>query len=225
MTAAKLELAGEVGIDLPAGPSEGMVLADAAADARRVAADLITQAEHGPDSPALLVTTDAAFADAVEAEVGGLLATAPRRDILARALARPRPDRPRRRPRRRRSTFVNAYAPGAPLGRRRGRSRRPSRAIRNAGSIFVGPWAPGIGRRLRDRARTTSCRPAAWPAAAAAGRRDVRQVHPGPADHARGPRRAPRHDPDAGRGRGAARPPRRRRDPVRATTRPTRRVR
>ncbi len=65
VTAAKLELAGEVGIDLPAGPSEGMVLADATADASIVAADLITQAEHGPDSPAILVTTSTTLADRV----------------------------------------------------------------------------------------------------------------------------------------------------------------
>ena len=87
VTAAKIEVCGEVGIDLPAGPSEGMVLAAPPADAGRVAVDLITQAEHGPDSPAILVTTDAAFADAVEAEVQTRLATASRRDILEAALA------------------------------------------------------------------------------------------------------------------------------------------
>ncbi|HEU0244617.1 MAG TPA: histidinol dehydrogenase, partial [Candidatus Limnocylindrales bacterium] len=47
VTAAKIEVVGEVAIDLPAGPSEGLVLADASADPRTVAADLITQAEHG----------------------------------------------------------------------------------------------------------------------------------------------------------------------------------
>ena len=66
VTAAKLELAGDVGIDLPAGPSEGLVLADASADPELVAADLLTQAEHGPDSPAVLVTTSATLADQVE---------------------------------------------------------------------------------------------------------------------------------------------------------------
>ena len=75
-----------MGIDLPAGPSEGMVLAAPPADAARVAADLITQAEHGPDSPAILVTTDRAFADAVEAAVATQLAGAARRDILTAAL-------------------------------------------------------------------------------------------------------------------------------------------
>ena len=63
------------------------MLADATPTRSTVAADLITQAEHGPDSPALLVTPSEALADAVEAEVRRRLATASRRDILARALA------------------------------------------------------------------------------------------------------------------------------------------
>jgi histidinol dehydrogenase len=140
VTAAKLELAGEVGIDLPAGPSEGMVLAVPPAEPRVVAADLITQAEHGPDSPAILVTTDEAFADAVEAAVNELLSSAARARILEQAL---------------RShgrivlvpdldvgiDVVNAYAPEhlsidvpdleATVAR-----------VRNAGSVFVGAWAP-----------------------------------------------------------------------------------
>lgn len=140
VTAAKIELAGEVGIDLPAGPSEGMVLADDGADPARVAADLITQAEHGPDSPAILVTTDAAFADLVEAEVGRRLARAARREILAQALAAHgaiaiAPDLDTA------IAFINEYAPEhlsvdvEPLEATVAR-------LRNAGSLFVGPWAP-----------------------------------------------------------------------------------
>jgi histidinol dehydrogenase len=53
VTAAKLEVFGECGIDLPAGPSEVMVVADGTADAVHVSADMLSQAEHGPDSPAL----------------------------------------------------------------------------------------------------------------------------------------------------------------------------
>ncbi len=140
VTAAKIELAGEVGIDLPAGPSEGMVLADANADPARIAADLITQAEHGPDSPAILVTTDAAFGDLVEAEVGRQLGRAARREILERALTNHgaiavAPDLDVA------IAFINSYAPEHlsvdidPL--------EPTVArLRNAGSIFVGPWAP-----------------------------------------------------------------------------------
>jgi len=140
VTAAKIEVCGDVGIDLPAGPSEGMVLAAPPADPRRVAADLVTQAEHGPDSPAILVTTDATFADAVETQVAVLLASAARRDILERALRdhgrivlAPAIDAA--------IDFINDYAPEhlsvdvEPL--------EPVVArLRNAGSLFVGPWAP-----------------------------------------------------------------------------------
>ncbi len=140
VTAAKIEVCGEVGIDLPAGPSEGMVLAAPPADPGRVAADLITQAEHGPDSPAILVTTDTAFADAVEDEVRRRLAAASRRTILEQALAvhgriALAPDLDTA------IAFVNAYGPEhlsvdvEPL--------EPTVArLRNAGSLFVGPWAP-----------------------------------------------------------------------------------
>jgi histidinol dehydrogenase len=66
VTAAKLLVAGSVGIDLPAGPSEVLVVADEAADAALVAADLLAQAEHGPDSEAVLVTPSAALLAHVE---------------------------------------------------------------------------------------------------------------------------------------------------------------
>jgi histidinol dehydrogenase len=140
VTAAKIEVCGEVGIDLPAGPSEGLVLAAPPADPRRIAMDLITQAEHGPDSPALLVTTDRAFADAVEREVGILLAASSRREILARSLGEhgrivlaPNLDAA--------IAFANDYGPEhlsvdiEPL--------EPTvERLRNAGSLFVGAWAP-----------------------------------------------------------------------------------
>lgn len=66
---AKRQLYGRVGIDLLAGPSEITVLADETADAELVAADLLGQAEHGPTSPSVLVTTDATLAAAVVAEI------------------------------------------------------------------------------------------------------------------------------------------------------------
>ena len=64
---AKRQLFGTVAIDLLAGPSEVAVIADETADPELVAADLLGQAEHGPDSPAALVTTDAGLAEAVAA--------------------------------------------------------------------------------------------------------------------------------------------------------------
>ena len=65
VTAAKLLVSSRVGIDLPAGPSEVVVIADETADARACAADLLAQAEHGADSEALLLSTDPALSDAV----------------------------------------------------------------------------------------------------------------------------------------------------------------
>jgi sulfopropanediol 3-dehydrogenase len=66
---AKRQLFGTVGIDLLAGPTEVAVIADETADPRIVAADLLGQAEHGPNSPAVLITTSADFGHAVEREV------------------------------------------------------------------------------------------------------------------------------------------------------------
>jgi sulfopropanediol 3-dehydrogenase len=71
---AKRQLFGRVGIDLLAGPTEVMVIADEQADAELVAADLLGQAEHGPTSPAVLVTTSRRFGRVVLAEVDRLLA-------------------------------------------------------------------------------------------------------------------------------------------------------
>ena len=140
VTAAKLEVAGFVGIDLPAGPSEGMVLADDGAEPVLVAADLVTQAEHGPDSPAILVTTSSELADEVEAEIARLLPRLERREILARALAvhgriALAPDLATA------LAFVDAYAPEH-LSIDVRDAEAAVDAVRNAGSVFVGRWAP-----------------------------------------------------------------------------------
>jgi histidinol dehydrogenase len=86
VTAAKLEVLDACAIDMPAGPTEVMVVADESADPVHVAADMLSQAEHGPDSPSLLVTPSAALADAVEAEIAAQLPTLLRREILAEAV-------------------------------------------------------------------------------------------------------------------------------------------
>ena len=70
VTAAKLLVSSAVGIDLPAGPSEVVVIADGSASAETIAADLLAQAEHGDESDALLLTTDAALLEAVRLLVG-----------------------------------------------------------------------------------------------------------------------------------------------------------
>ena len=140
VTAAKLEVFGECGIDLPAGPSEVMVVADATADPIHVASDLLSQAEHGPDSPALLVTWDASFAARVEVELARQLETAARRSILERCLAAGAlvvlaPNRAAG------LDFVNAYAPEHLSVVVEDVEEAVAR-LRNAGSLFVGPYAP-----------------------------------------------------------------------------------
>ena len=82
---AKRQLFGTVAIDLLAGPSEVAVIADESADPQLVAADLLGQAEHGPDSPAALVTTDLALAEAVALEVKRQLETLATREICGPA--------------------------------------------------------------------------------------------------------------------------------------------
>lgn len=78
---AKRLLFGEVGIDLFAGPTEVLIVADETADPFMVAVDLLSQAEHGPDSPAVLITTSATLAEAAIRAVDEQLEKLPTRDI------------------------------------------------------------------------------------------------------------------------------------------------
>jgi histidinol dehydrogenase len=71
VTAAKLLVAADVAIDVPAGPSEVLVIADDTADSEECAADLLAQAEHGPEGKAILVTTSSRVADEVLARTNG----------------------------------------------------------------------------------------------------------------------------------------------------------
>lgn len=87
VTLAKQLVAGRnTSIDMPAGPSEVMVLADRTADAVFVAADLLSQAEHGRDSQAMVVCDSVAFAEAVSAEVERQMATLSRADFVVESL-------------------------------------------------------------------------------------------------------------------------------------------
>jgi sulfopropanediol 3-dehydrogenase len=72
---AKRQLFGKIGIDLLAGPTETLIIADETCDAEMAATDLLGQAEHGVNSPAILLTTSAALAEAVPAEIERQLAT------------------------------------------------------------------------------------------------------------------------------------------------------
>jgi histidinol dehydrogenase len=82
---AKRQVFGTVGIDMIAGPSEVLVLADAGNDPGWIAADLLAQAEHDPTAQSILVTDDESFARAVEAAVAGQLRTLPRADIARKS--------------------------------------------------------------------------------------------------------------------------------------------
>lgn len=89
VTEAKQQIAqaGAAAIDMPAGPSEVLVIADAGANPAFVAADLLSQAEHGPDSQVILLSDDAAFIAAVQAEVEAQVARLVREGIARQALA------------------------------------------------------------------------------------------------------------------------------------------
>lgn len=82
---AKRQLFGQVGIDLLAGPTEVLVIADETADAEMCAVDLLGQAEHGPTSPAILLTTSPPLAHSIEAEIGRQLETLPTADLAGAA--------------------------------------------------------------------------------------------------------------------------------------------
>ncbi len=126
-------------IDMPAGPSELLVIADAAASAEFVAADLLSQAEHGADSQVILVTTSQDFGRSVQAEVERQLTNLPRARVARAALQGSR------------ALVVgsldeavdvsNRYSPEhLILQCRNARCLLPR--LRNAGSIFVGAWTP-----------------------------------------------------------------------------------
>jgi histidinol dehydrogenase len=140
VTAAKLAVFGTCAIDLPAGPSEVLVLADGTADPRLVAVDLLCQAEHGPDSPAVLVTTDPTLADRVDAELESLLPSLERADILGKALADHGlaviADTHHAA-----VQFADEYA-AEHVSILTASAEADVAAIRSAGSVYVGPWAP-----------------------------------------------------------------------------------
>jgi histidinol dehydrogenase len=86
VTAAKVLVSQDVAIDMPAGPSEVLVLADETADARFIAYDLISQAEHGTDSVAALITTSQKLADQVQKNLSKFVAVAPRSEKISESL-------------------------------------------------------------------------------------------------------------------------------------------
>jgi histidinol dehydrogenase len=126
-------------IDMPAGPSEVLVIADDGATAEFVAADLLSQAEHGEDSQVMLVTTSPDLAARVQSEVEVQLRALSRADIAARAMENSRAILV--------ETMVeavevsNRYAPEHLILQVEA-PRDLLASIRNAGSVFLGPWTP-----------------------------------------------------------------------------------
>jgi histidinol dehydrogenase len=142
VTQAKQQVAQDVAgaaIDMPAGPSELLVIADAEADPRFVAADLLSQAEHGPDSQVILLTDSAALLEAVLVAVAEQLTQLQRRDTASQALQSSR------------AILVdslaqallvsNLYAPEHLIMQVR-EPRAWLAEVRNAGSVFLGAWTP-----------------------------------------------------------------------------------
>lgn len=130
---------GGIAIDMPAGPSEVLVIADGGANAAFVAADLLSQAEHGPDSQVLLLTDSAALLQAVALEVDAQLARLPRADIARRALEASRLVLVR--DIEQAIAISDAYAPEHLILAVR-EPRAWLERIGNAGSIFLGDWTP-----------------------------------------------------------------------------------
>jgi histidinol dehydrogenase len=140
VAAAKRLVFGKVGIDMIAGPSEVLILADKDGNADWIAADLLAQAEHDTAAQSILITDDAALAGAVEAAVGAQLKTLPRADvagaswrdfgatILVASLAQAIP-------------LIDAVAPEHLEIVARDADGLAAR-IRNTGAIFLGPHTP-----------------------------------------------------------------------------------
>lgn len=129
----------DVAIDMPAGPSEVAVLADETANPVYVASDLLSQAEHGADSQAILITTSEALLETVQSEVERQLAVLPRKALTEQSLKSSKlilvKDMDEA------IDMVNEYAPEHLIIETRDYAETGERII-NAGSVFLGPYAP-----------------------------------------------------------------------------------
>ncbi len=140
VAAAKRQVFGAVGIDMIAGPSEVLIVADKDADPHWVAADLLAQAEHDEAAQAILMTDDATFADAVHAAVAGQLKKLPRAEIAGASwrdngaiiVLRDLEQAP---------ALVDRIAPEH-LELETGKAEELLKQIRNAGAIFLGRYTP-----------------------------------------------------------------------------------
>jgi histidinol dehydrogenase len=140
VTAAKLAVYGVCGVDLPAGPSEALIVVDATADPAVAAADLLCQAEHGPDSPVVLISDDEDTLDAVLADAALQLLHLERAELIKASLdnhgmAVIAPDLDAA------LVFAEAWAPEH-LTIQTANAARDAGRVPSAGSVFVGPWTP-----------------------------------------------------------------------------------
>ena len=127
-----------VAIDMPAGPSEVMIIADNSANATFVAADFLSQSEHGPDSQSVLLTTDESFASEVKVEIERLLSTLPRQEMIASSLSKSRIIILRNDDEM--MAFANEYAPEHLIIAHR-HCNELAEKVENAGSVFLGNYA------------------------------------------------------------------------------------
>jgi histidinol dehydrogenase len=140
VTAAKLAVYGVCGVDLPAGPSEALLLIDGSTNPSVAAADLLCQAEHGPDSPVVLVSSSEEAIDAVLTEAECQLPQLERANLIRRSiddhgLAVLAPDVDAA------VAFADAWAPEHLTVQTRNAADDAAK-VRSAGSVFVGPWTP-----------------------------------------------------------------------------------
>ena len=141
VTAAKRLLRGVVGIDAEAGPSEVMVVADATADPVLVAADLLSQAEHGPTSASVLVTDSAALAGAVDAALEQQVAETKHVERVTEALSGPQSGAMLVRDLDQALEVADAYG-AEHLEIHTADAPAVARRVRNAGCVFVGAHSP-----------------------------------------------------------------------------------
>jgi histidinol dehydrogenase len=142
VTEAKIQVASDAlgaAIDMPAGPSEVLIIADDGANAEFVAADLLSQAEHGIDSQVMLLTTSNRLAAEVAQQTQAQLKTLSRKSIAGQSIENSR------------IIVVDDIETAIGISNRYGpehlilhisNPRAALRDIRNAGSVFVGPWSP-----------------------------------------------------------------------------------
>ena len=139
MAAKQLASLKEVAIDMPAGPSEVEVIADETANPKFIAADFLSQAEHGVDSQAMMITTSEALVEPVVQAIEEELAQLPRKEITEKSLSHSRiivlKDTQEL------IDFTNLYAPEHLIIQTQNYSYIADR-IENAGSVFLGPYTP-----------------------------------------------------------------------------------